>query len=153
MRAAGAVVPADGGGGGGGGSVDSVNGIAPVAGNVTLTAADIPSDGPSDVQADIAALQSESVVSTAISATTAGLGVADVYRGTAPSITITISSADITAGRRFTFKGVNPGISVGTPITIDTEGGELIDGAASTFITVDGGSFEFYELGGNLESR
>jgi len=43
MRAAGAILPLDGGGGGGGGgAVDTVNGIAPVAGNVTIGATDIP---------------------------------------------------------------------------------------------------------------
>lgn len=41
----------------GGGAVDSVNGVAPVGGDVTLTASDIPSSGPSDVQADLDSLK------------------------------------------------------------------------------------------------
>lgn len=61
------------------------------------------------------------IATTAVSATTDSLGAADVYRATAASITITISKADITAGRQFTFKGRATGISVGTPVTIDVE--------------------------------
>ena len=40
-----------------GGAVDTVNGVAPIGGDVSLTASDIPSTGPSDVQADLDALK------------------------------------------------------------------------------------------------
>jgi len=53
MRAAGSILPLDGGGGGGIGTVTSVNGVAPVLGDVSLAATDIPSTGPSTVQGDI----------------------------------------------------------------------------------------------------
>lgn len=93
------------------------------------------------------------IVSTGVSTTTAALGVAGVYQATATGITITVSSADITEGREFVFKDRDGLASVGTPITIATEGGELIDGAATALITVPFGSVNVYADAGDLLSK
>lgn len=90
---------------------------------------------------------------TAISATTASLGSVPVYVATATGITITISTADIVDGREFTFSDESGLPSVGTPITIATEGAQTIDGAATAVITVPFGSISLYARGGDLFSN
>lgn len=90
---------------------------------------------------------------TGVSATTAALGSAAVYVATATGITITISTADITDGREFTFSDESGLPSVGTPITIATEGAQTIDGAATAVITVPFGSISLYARGGDLFSN
>jgi hypothetical protein len=138
MRAAGAVVAADGGGGGGGGNL-------PLTGGTMQ--GDIDMGGFSIINATI------DQVTTAVSATTASLGLAHRYTATAAPVTITISTADIVDGRRFIFAVRSAGVSVGTPVTIDTEGGELIDGAASIPLEIDYDSITLVARGGNLESE
>lgn len=137
MRAAGAVVAADGGGGGGG--------------NLPLTGGtmqgDIDMGGFSIVNATL------DQVTTAVSATTASLGLADKYTATAAPLTITISTADIVDGRRFIFTVRAAGVSAGNPVTIGTEGLELIDGAASIPLETDYASVTLVARGGNLESE
>lgn len=92
-------------------------------------------------------------VTTAGSATTASLGYADEYIATAASITITISTADIVDGREFLFRARNAGVSGGTPVTIATEGVELIDGQATVTLVADYASVTLIARGGTLESR
>lgn len=90
-------------------------------------------------------------VATGISTTTAALGFADVYRATAPSITITVSSADIAEeGRVFIFT-TDAAVTNQTPVVIDTEGAETIDGAASVSIVAIYGVVRLRAIGGNLE--
>ena len=89
---------------------------------------------------------------TAVSATTADLGAATIYVFTATGLTLTISSADITDGRRFIFSDESGLPSVGTPITIATEGGELIDGQPTAALTVPFDSIHLYARGGSLFS-
>lgn len=68
--------------------------------------------------------------------------------------TITLSSVDIAAGSPtapvfFTIK--DESLAAGTNnITIDTEGGELIDGVASILINANGGVARLYSNGTNL---
>lgn len=86
------------------------------------------------------------------SATSADLGAAQIYVFTATGITFTISSADITDNRRFIFSDESGLPSVGTPITVTTEGTETIDGGSSALIRVPFGSLHLYARGGNLFS-
>lgn len=58
---------------GGTGTVTSVNDVDPVSGDVTLTAADVPSAGPSDVQTDLDTLTAGLAAKADTSALTAGL--------------------------------------------------------------------------------
>lgn len=92
-------------------------------------------------------------VATAISANTAALGVVDIYVATATGITITVSTADITDGRNFEFSDESGLPSVGTPVTIATEGSELIDGQSTAVISVPFGSLNLYARGGDLFSH
>lgn len=68
MRVFGTPRPFDGGGGGGGiGTVTSVNDVLPDGlGNVDLAAADIPSSGPSSVQADLTLLDGSTATSVKV---------------------------------------------------------------------------------------
>ena len=88
--------------------------------------------------------------SSAISATTTELGPADVFRMTVAGTTLTISSADITEGRTLIVRAVNA--SVGTPVTVATEGSETIDGAVSILLTTNFSSVTLQVVDGNLES-
>jgi hypothetical protein len=138
VRVFGSARPFDGGGGGGGGTVTSVNDVLPDGtGNVALFGADIPI-GPQ--------------VTTAVSATTAALGAAQVYIATAP-ITITISSADIVEGRELILAARSASIGTGTPAFVATEGAETIDGVSTPVpLLADYASITLRVRGGNLES-
>lgn len=92
-------------------------------------------------------------VATAVSTNTTALGVADFYAVTDTSAvrTITISTADVVDGRTFIFKDES-GAAGTNNITIDTEGAETIDGAASVLITVNYGAVKLYSDGSNIFS-
>lgn len=89
-------------------------------------------------------------VTSGITTSTATLGSFDVYRMTAAGTTLTISSANITEGRVFIIRAIDA--SVGTPVTIDTEGAETIDGGASIVLTTPFDTVTLQATGGNLES-
>ena len=82
--------------------------------------------------------------------TTAALGKADVYPITAAGITITVSTSDITDGRRFEFKDETGALNGGAgKVTIAMESG-TVDGVTSRAITVPFGGLAAYARGGNL---
>ena len=89
-------------------------------------------------------------VTSSITTSTAALGNFDVYRMLTPATTLTISSSDITEGRVFVIRAINA--SVGSPVTIVTEGAETIDGGASIVLTTPFDSVMLQATGGNLES-
>lgn len=70
---------------------------------------------------------------------------------TAAARTITIQSADIVVGRVFIIKDESGAASVNN-ITIDTQGAETIDGAATVVIIANYGSVRLYSDGTNLFS-
>lgn len=87
-------------------------------------------------------------VATAVSIPTADeviIGVTD----TSVTRTITIQTADIVVGRIFIIKDES-GAAGTNNITIDTQGAETIDGAASVAITADFGAARLYSDGSNL---
>jgi hypothetical protein len=141
MRANGAIVPIDGGGGGGGGGGPFLE-----LGGGTMTG-DIDMGGHSLVNERLV------VVETGISATTAALGLADMYAATAAGITITISTADIVEGRDFGFQALDPSTSFSSPVTITTEGGQTIDGVTSTTIVGQYGAIHIVVHNGELVGR
>lgn len=70
---------------------------------------------------------------------------------TAAGITLTIQSAHIAfPGRIFKFKDKNNNASVGSPITIATQGSETIEGASTLDITLAGDFVELTSDGSNL---
>lgn len=86
-------------------------------------------------------------VETATDFTTAGqtlVGVTD----TSVARTITLSTADVIKGRVIIIKDQSGGANTNN-ITIDTEGSETIDGAASITIIVDYGVLRIYSNGTN----
>ena len=87
---------------------------------------------------------------SAITTTTAALGVFDVYRMTTPGTTLTVSTADITEGRVFIVRAI--AASAGSPVTINTQGAETIDGATSIVLNTAFDSITLQATGGNLES-
>jgi hypothetical protein len=90
-------------------------------------------------------------IATAVSANTAAMGEAHIYAvtSTASARTITISTADITAGRQFIVKDES-GAAGTNNITIGTAGAENIDGAATAVISTNYGSVSIYSDGTNL---
>ena len=95
----------------------------------------------------------------AASTTTFALGLVSVYAcidTSAPRV-LTLSSAHIALGtpdRPWVFSVTDQSGGAGTnAITIDTEGGELIDGAASIQLTENFASVMLYSDGSNLFSR
>lgn len=143
-------------GGGASGFIVTVNGDA--GPNVVLDAVDVGalpiSGGTLNGDLDMAGFSvigaTIDEVSTAISATTAALGLAHTYRATAASITITVSTADFTEGRVFQFAATLAGSGA---VTIATEGAQTIDGGADISLTVNFDSVTLVVVGGNLESR
>ena len=90
-------------------------------------------------------------VATAVSVSTIDeviIGVTDTTVGR----TVTISTADIVLGRMFIIKDESGAASNPNPITIDTEGAQLIDGVASVQISVAYGVVRLYSNGTNLFS-
>jgi len=88
-------------------------------------------------------------VATAVSVST----VDEVFIGvTAVPVTVTISTADVVAGRIFIIKDESGSATNPNPITIDTQGSELIDGVASVQITAAFGVVRLYSNGTNLFS-
>lgn len=63
--------------------------------------------------------------------------------------TVTLATADAKAGRVVVVKDESGGAGSQNAITIDTEGGETIDGAGSTSISTDHGSVRLYSDGTN----
>lgn len=106
MRPADGLDPADDGGGGPGGDVDTVNDVAPVDGNVSLTATDIPSTGPSTVQADLDALKYIESASDLQARFPAAGGVHTIDQGSEWRLPVGATEIDITPN---TIVGVFPG--------------------------------------------
>jgi hypothetical protein len=90
-------------------------------------------------------------IATAVSDNTAAMGEAHIYAvtSTASARTITISTADIIAGRQFVIKDES-GAAGTNNITIDTEGSEKIDGVDTVVISTNYGSVNIYSDGTNL---
>ena len=85
---------------------------------------------------------------------TTTLGVADIYPITAAGITITMSTADFTDGRRFEFNDETGALNGGAgKVIIDTEGAQTIDGQPTVEIVVPYGGLTLYARGGNAFSR
>ena len=94
------------------------------------------------------------VLRTAINNNTGAMGISHKYAvsDTSAARTLTISSVDILdTDREFIIKDESGGAGTNN-ITIDTEGSETIDGAASVIITVDFGVVRLYSDGTNLFS-
>jgi hypothetical protein len=145
--------------GGGGGGLASVNGDH--GPDVVLGATDVGalalSGGTMSGDIDMGGGSVVNAVgthaTTAVSATTASLGRVDRYVATAAPVTFTISTADIVEDRSFVFKARSASVSVGTPVKILAEGGELIDGAAFITLEIDYESVTLVARGGNLDSE
>ncbi len=89
-------------------------------------------------------------VTSAVSTTTAALGLFDVYRMLTAGTTLTISTVDITEGRVFIVRAIDA--SVGSPVTIVGEGGEAIDNGVSSALETPYDSATLQATGGVLES-
>ena len=70
------------------------------------------------------------------------------YTGTAAVTSLTLLTAQTTAGRVLTIKDAG-GNAASNTITIDTEGSETIDGAATALIQNDYASITIYSDGSN----
>ena len=90
-------------------------------------------------------------IATAVSDNTASMGGAMIYAvtSTAAARTITISSADVVAGRIFIVKDES-GAAGTNNITIDTAGSENIDGSATIVISTNYGVVRMYSDGTDL---
>jgi len=86
-------------------------------------------------------------VATAVSITTAGEAILGVTNTAAPR-TITLATADARDGKFITIQDESGGAGSNT-ITIDTEGSELINGAATTTIPTNYGARGLYSDGSN----
>lgn len=83
---------------------------------------------------------------TAITLTSNGESVIGV--DTSAAITITLGSSDLFVGRRLTIKD-ETGSAATNNITVDTEGSETIDGAASKTVSTNYGYITVYSDGTN----
>ena len=97
-----------------------------------------------DVRGSFAVLR----LATAVSSSSADEVIIGVTDTTAPR-TITISSADVVAGRLFIIKDESGGAAANN-ITIATAGAETIDGAASVTIISNYGAIKLYSNGTDL---
>lgn len=125
--------------------------------NANNTAAEINNWPTPEVITVVATERTRAAFSTTTTTTALG-GVKDIYActDTTATRTLTISSATIAAGSPtmpFIFSiNDSSGGAAANNITIDTEGGETIDGASEIFITENFGSFTLYSDGSNVFS-